>query len=204
VLIGCVRLSVQQDALNPLSKRSGLSTRAPLSSPPRRSSVAGGSGSGSSTHGSPPPRRRTRLQAAQQQSHTLSAALEILFELAFKATFPEQAVHTERGAVLSELQARDTPAYRSEVAYLTQMRPGSLLPARLPIGRKEQIQTWGVTELREFYDTHYRADNLRLYIVGPVDATAALQCAADRFAHAANANPHQVRRERTGPHTFGG
>jgi predicted Zn-dependent peptidase len=76
---------------------------------------------------------------------------------------------------------------------MTQMRPGSLLPARLPIGRKEQIQTWGATELRDFYDTHYRAENLRLYIVGPVDATAALQCAAVRFADAATANPHQVR-----------
>ena len=78
----CVCVCLQEDALSPPSKRGSLSTRAPLSSPPRRSSVAGGSGSG--THASPPPRRRTRLQAAQQQSHALSAALDILFELAFK------------------------------------------------------------------------------------------------------------------------
>jgi hypothetical protein len=46
-----------------------------------------------------------------------------------------------------------TPWYRSEVAYMMQMRPGSLLPERLPIGQKAQIEAWGAPQVRAFAAT---------------------------------------------------
>eukprot|EP00976_Prorocentrum_cordatum_P036233 737530-Prorocentrum_minimum.AAC.1 len=51
-----------------------------------------------------------------------------------QATMPEAAVDTERGAVLSELQSRDTPEYRAEVPPpLPPMPHLALHPLRLPL-----------------------------------------------------------------------
>ena len=68
-------------------------------------------------------RQRLRERTQLRQSQTLAAACELLYQLAFKATMPAEAVNTERGAVLSEQQARDTPDYCCEVRLWCPMTP---------------------------------------------------------------------------------
>eukprot|EP00241_Pyramimonas_parkeae_P014686 CAMPEP_0114302658 /NCGR_PEP_ID=MMETSP0059-20121206/14780_1 /TAXON_ID=36894 /ORGANISM="Pyramimonas parkeae, Strain CCMP726" /LENGTH=1232 /DNA_ID=CAMNT_0001425523 /DNA_START=207 /DNA_END=3905 /DNA_ORIENTATION=- len=131
--------------------------------------------------------RMTRQRAREMQGVALEAACELLYQLAFEALMLEDAVGTERGAVLSEEQSRDTPDYRAEVASLQHMFVGTLLPTRLPIGKRDLIESWGASDLKHFYRTHYRPENMRLYVVGPVDAADAISLAEGVFKGASAA-----------------
>ena len=77
------------------------------------------------------------------------------------------------------------PLFSLRVAYLAQVRAGCLLPHRLPIGLKEQIQKWTSIDLLSFYRRHYRPEAMRLYMVGPLpDAEAAFKAAETYFGNA--------------------
>ena len=55
-------------------------------------------------------------------------------EAAENLTITDGAADRERGIILSEERARDTPGFRSLMAQLAFLYPETLLPTRLPIG----------------------------------------------------------------------
>ena len=100
----------------------------------------------------------------------LMDALKLLHQFAFHASLPSEAINKEIQTVISELQMRNTCDYRAEVEFMHQVHPNCYLSQRFPIGLEQQLQQWTAADVLDFYQTHYRANNMRLYVVGPLSA----------------------------------
>ena len=103
---------------------------------------------------------------------SLDSALMLMRETASELIFPQAAVEAERGVVLSEERARDSPAYEAQKALLEFTLAGQLAPRRWPIGSTEIIAHAQPALLRAFYTANYRPDNATLVVVGDVDPAA--------------------------------
>eukprot|EP00742_Colponemidia_sp_Colp-10_P007579 GILJ01008170.1.p1 GENE.GILJ01008170.1~~GILJ01008170.1.p1 ORF type:complete len:1161 (-),score=175.55 GILJ01008170.1:1939-5382(-) len=97
--------------------------------------------------------------------------LDILHELAFRASLVQEVLDLEKGAVLSEAQMRNTVEYRVEKRFYEQVHEENILPQRFPIGLPELIERFDAETVRSFYSRWYRPSNMILYIVGDVDST---------------------------------
>uniref|UniRef100_A0A7S3UFZ3 Peptidase M16 N-terminal domain-containing protein n=1 Tax=Picocystis salinarum TaxID=88271 RepID=A0A7S3UFZ3_9CHLO len=110
----------------------------------------------------PTPRRNAK--------EVLTDALKLLHQFAFHANLPSEALSKEIQTVISELQMRNTCDYRAEVEFMHQVHPDCYLSQRFPIGLEEQLQRWTAADVFDFYQKHYRANNMRLYVVSPLSA----------------------------------
>ena len=113
-----------------------------------------------------------QLDLPKSDEETVSTALMLLRETASNLTIAPDAVDRERGVVLSEERARDTPGYR---AYIEQMRfllKGQRLPTRLPIGKVDILKTAPASQIRDFYAHWYRPDRAVFVAVGDFDLDA--------------------------------
>jgi zinc protease len=100
---------------------------------------------------------------------TLDAGLNILREISGRLTLAAEAIDRERGVILSEERARDTPGMRANLAQLMELFPGQKYPQRFPIGQLDFIKNAGPAELRGFYERYYRPDRAILVAAGDVD-----------------------------------
>jgi zinc protease len=81
-------------------------------------------------------------------------------------------VDRERGVVLSEERARDTPSYRVYQQRLGFFLKGQRPPTRYPIGKVEVLQSAPASELSDFYHRYYRPERTVLVAVGDFDVDA--------------------------------
>eukprot|EP00520_Triparma_pacifica_P017418 CAMPEP_0118655944 /NCGR_PEP_ID=MMETSP0785-20121206/13220_1 /TAXON_ID=91992 /ORGANISM="Bolidomonas pacifica, Strain CCMP 1866" /LENGTH=1144 /DNA_ID=CAMNT_0006548759 /DNA_START=480 /DNA_END=3912 /DNA_ORIENTATION=- len=87
----------------------------------------------------------------------------------------------ERQAVLSEMTMVNTIEYRVECQILSTLHRENRLAKRFPIGKESLIRTWTTDDVKEFHRTHYRPDNVLLYIVGDVDVEKTKRVIEDKF-----------------------
>jgi predicted Zn-dependent peptidase len=57
------------------------------------------------------------------------------------------------------------------------------LAKRFPIGKESLIRTWQGDDVRTWHRTHYRPDNVLLYLVGDIDPAEAEKVIAEKFGH---------------------
>ena len=110
-----------------------------------------------------------KLDLPRASTEALDTALMVFRETAGNLTLAPDAVDRERGVVLSEERARDTPAYRLMKAQLAFYLEGQRLPTRLPIGQVEVLKTAPASQLRDFYEAYYRPERAVLAAVGDFD-----------------------------------
>src|SRR3990167_990278 len=72
-----------------------------------------------------------KLDLPRTDAETVDTSLKLLREAAFNLSIDPAAVDRERGIVLSEERARDTPGYRVVVERLKFLMKGQRLPDRL-------------------------------------------------------------------------
>jgi zinc protease len=113
-----------------------------------------------------------KLDLAKATPEALDTSLMLFRETASNLTIAQDALDRERGVVLSEERARDTPGYRILKARLAFYMPGQRLPTRLPIGQVEVIKTAPVGLIRDFYSHYYRPERAVLVAVGDFDPAA--------------------------------
>ncbi len=102
----------------------------------------------------------------------LNTGLNVLREIGGRLTLSPEAIGRERGVILSEERARDTPAMRSNLAQLHLLFAGQKYPDRFPIGKLDFIRNAGPAELRGFYERYYRPERALLVVAGAVDPAA--------------------------------
>ena len=112
---------------------------------------------------------------------TLDTGLMLLREIAGELTIDPQELDAERGVILSELRARDTPGYRETVAETAFQLEGQRVASRMPIGLADIIRTAPPAVLREFYEREYRPDNAVLVAVGNIDVAEMERAIRARF-----------------------
>jgi zinc protease len=113
-----------------------------------------------------------RLDLPRTDGETIDTSLMLMREVTGNLTIDQGAVDRERGVVLSEERARDTPAYRIVKARQAFFFEGQRPPLRPPIGQVEILKTAPNSEIRSFYQTWYRPERAVLIAVGDFDVDA--------------------------------
>jgi zinc protease len=99
----------------------------------------------------------------------VNQAFQILEDWAHNSTLTEKDIDEERGVVLEELRLRQGAQERLQKVTLPKVMFGSRYPERLPIGTKDNIESFSYEALRQFYTTWYRPDLMALIAVGDLD-----------------------------------
>jgi zinc protease len=113
-----------------------------------------------------------KLDLPRTNEETLDTSLMLLRETAGELTIAPQSVDRERGVILSEERARDTPGYRITKQRLGFLMPGQRLPERMPIGKVEVIQSAPASRIADFYHAYYQPEHAVLVAVGDFDPAA--------------------------------
>eukprot|EP00568_Trieres_chinensis_P004964 CAMPEP_0183295450 /NCGR_PEP_ID=MMETSP0160_2-20130417/3401_1 /TAXON_ID=2839 ORGANISM="Odontella Sinensis, Strain Grunow 1884" /NCGR_SAMPLE_ID=MMETSP0160_2 /ASSEMBLY_ACC=CAM_ASM_000250 /LENGTH=1248 /DNA_ID=CAMNT_0025456937 /DNA_START=117 /DNA_END=3863 /DNA_ORIENTATION=+ len=112
----------------------------------------------------------------------LPMALDALCDV-MEARVESNRLEKERAAVLSEMTMVNTIEYRVECQILSTLHRENRLAKRFPIGKECLIRSWSTDDVKSWHRTHYRPDNVLLYIVGDVDPAEAERVVADKFGH---------------------
>ncbi|WP_395671742.1 M16 family metallopeptidase [Phenylobacterium sp.] len=113
-----------------------------------------------------------KLDLPRTDDETVDTALMLMREAAGNLSIDQAAVDRERGIVLSEERARDTPGYRLLKARLAFLLPGQRVPSRYPIGQVEVLKSAPAGQLRDYYQRWYRPERAVLVVAGDFDVAA--------------------------------
>ncbi|MFI4966200.1 MAG: M16 family metallopeptidase [Caulobacterales bacterium] len=113
-----------------------------------------------------------KLDLPKTDDDTVDTSLKLLREAASNLTLAQSAVDRERGVVLSEERASDSPAYRVFKQRLSFLLRGQRMPTRLPIGKVDILQKAQASLIADFYHHYYRPERATLVAVGDFDPAA--------------------------------
>ena len=113
-----------------------------------------------------------KLDLPRTDEETVSTSLMLLRETAMNLLIAQDAVDRERGIVLSEERARDTPPYRIYKTRLAFLLKDQRLNERYPIGDVEILRSAPASAIRDFYQAYYRPERTLLVAVGDFDVDA--------------------------------
>jgi len=105
----------------------------------------------------------------ENDEDSLDTGLMLLREIAGELTLSQTAMEPERGVVLSEERARDTPQYETAVDEQRFIFAGQLVAQRQPIGKVDILEKAPVTLIRQFYESEYRPEDATVVAVGDFD-----------------------------------
>eukprot|EP00522_Entomoneis_paludosa_P007934 CAMPEP_0172447948 /NCGR_PEP_ID=MMETSP1065-20121228/7081_1 /TAXON_ID=265537 /ORGANISM="Amphiprora paludosa, Strain CCMP125" /LENGTH=1224 /DNA_ID=CAMNT_0013199321 /DNA_START=245 /DNA_END=3919 /DNA_ORIENTATION=+ len=112
----------------------------------------------------------------------LPMALDALQDV-MEARVETSRLEKERAAVLSEMTMVNTIEYRVECQILSTLHRENRLAKRFPIGKEVLIRNWKNDDVRTWHRTHYRPDNVLLYLVGDIDPAKAVETIKEKFGH---------------------
>ncbi len=112
------------------------------------------------------------LDLPQSSADDIGTGLMLLRDIGGELTIPAGPMDTERGVVLSEERAADTPSYEAFKAQWRFQFKGQLVADRLPIGKVDIIKSASPELLRTLYRANYRPDRTTLIAVGDFDPAA--------------------------------
>ena len=112
----------------------------------------------------------------------LTEGLIVLRDFAGGALLLPGEINRERKVVLAEKMTRDSASYRTFVSTIQFALPDALISKRFPIGKKEIVQNANRKDIKQFYDTWYRPENMTLVVVGDIEP-ALTQTLIERAFH---------------------
>ncbi|WP_407483206.1 M16 family metallopeptidase [Elizabethkingia meningoseptica] len=121
----------------------------------------------------------------------LDAGLKVMEDWAFNATLSDEQIDKERGVVLEELRLGLGADKRMMDKYLPKMLYKSQYAERLPIGKKEILETFKPDVIRKFHKDWYRPDLMAIVVVGDINVDEVEQKIKTNFGK--YANPKQPR-----------
>ena len=123
-----------------------------------------------------------RLDLPRNDPALVAEGLGILSEVEGRLTLAPDQIEPERGVILSEKRARDTPRARYGDRFLEFMLPSSRLVNRDPIGIDQVIETAPRERFAAFYRDYYTPERSVVIVTGDVDAAAVAALIAERFS----------------------
>ncbi len=122
------------------------------------------------------------LKVRTDSIELLDTGIDILREWAGRVAFDSTEVDKERGVVIEEWRRGRGAQMRILNAQLPVLLKGSRYADRLPIGTKENLESFDHPTMRRFYDDWYRPDLMAVIVVGDVDADRIEQHIREDFA----------------------
>ncbi len=111
------------------------------------------------------------LPIPSEDPEKLEKGFQILEDWAHNALLTDEEIDNERGVVLEEYRLGKGANERMMQKYLPKLMYGSKYAERLPIGTKENLETFKHESLRRFYKDWYRPDLMAVMAVGDVDVS---------------------------------
>ena len=109
------------------------------------------------------------LSLPSVRTEILNSGFKVLREIVGRLTLSQAAIERERGVILSEERARDTPGIRAALAQLDLLFAGQKYTRRSPIGDTAFIRSASTDQLKSFYQRFYRPERALLVIAGDLD-----------------------------------
>lgn len=109
------------------------------------------------------------LQVPMEDPESLDTGLKILSEWAGKVSFDTEEIEKERGVVIEEWRLGRGPNARMMDLHFPVFFNGSKYGERLPIGKKEILDSFEDEEVLRFYDDWYRPDLMAVIVVGNIN-----------------------------------
>lgn len=99
----------------------------------------------------------------------LDLGMKVMEDWAFNALLTDEEINKERGVVLEELRLGLGADKRMMDKWLPKMMYNSHYANRLPIGKKDVLETFKPDVIRKFHKDWYRPDLMALAIVGDIN-----------------------------------
>lgn len=99
----------------------------------------------------------------------IEKGMNVLYEWAGKISFDSTEIDKERGIVIEEWRlgkGAEDRVFNKQIGVWLQ---GSRYAERLPIGKKEILESFKYEEIRRFYKDWYRADLMAVVVVGDIE-----------------------------------
>lgn len=112
------------------------------------------------------------LEVPTDQPAIVETAFRILSEWAFRVSFEPEEVDKERGVIVEEWRLGRGADGRVQDKQFPLLLAGSRYAERLPIGKREVVETAPVSQITSFYRDWYRPDLMAVIAVGDFDAAA--------------------------------
>ncbi|WP_339895585.1 insulinase family protein [uncultured Algibacter sp.] len=109
------------------------------------------------------------LPIPSEDPEKLEKGFQILEDWAHNALLTNEEIDNERGVVLEEYRLGKGADERMMQKYLPKVLYGSKYAKRLPIGTKENLETFDYESIKRFYKDWYRPDLMAIMAVGDVD-----------------------------------
>ena len=122
-----------------------------------------------------------QLDLPKASDELVDESLVLLRETASELTFDAGAIDRERGVVLSEWRRGDNFQRRRSEQQLEFLLPGSLAARRMPIGKKDVIESASRDALVSLYQRYYRPGRTTLVMVGDFDVDAVARKITAKF-----------------------
>lgn len=121
------------------------------------------------------------LRIPTDDAEKFNTGMNILEQWAHKVSFEGEEIEKERGVVISEWRTRLGASDRIMQKTLPKTFYKSRYAERLPIGKKDILETFPHEELRNFYKDWYRPDLMAIVAVGDFDMDQVEEMIKDKF-----------------------
>ena len=133
------------------------------------------------------------LQVPTDSMHIVKKAFQIFEDWAHNVSFDDKEIDKERGVVVEEWRLGRGAAERIQNKHNPIIFFNSKYAVRLPIGKKEVIDTCSHATLRRFYQTWYRPDLMAFIAVGDIDKAQIEALIKEHFSALTNPANERVR-----------
>ena len=121
------------------------------------------------------------LTVPTDSAEVLATAFRILEEWAHHVSFDPEEIEKERGVVLEEWRLGRGADARMRDEQFPILFQGSRYAERLPIGKRETLESFDHESLRRYYDDWYRPDLMAVIAVGDFDPDVIRSLIHERF-----------------------
>lgn len=113
-----------------------------------------------------------QLDLPRVDDEVIDTSLMIMRETASELNMDAEAIERERGVILSEERARNTPIQRFFKGYTRFLMPDTIVADRFPIGETEIIRTAPRDAFVDYYENYYTPERAFVVVVGEIDVDA--------------------------------
>ena len=121
------------------------------------------------------------LTVPTDSGNALEKGIQILEDWAHNVTFEPAEIEKERGVVIEEWRLGQGAEERMRDKYFPVLFRGSQYAVRLPIGTKQNLETFKPADLTRFYRDFYRPELMAVVAVGDFDKNRVEQMIKTRF-----------------------
>ena len=135
------------------------------------------------------------LPIPTENPETIDKGLLVLSDWANGVLFTDEEIDKERGVILEELRIGQGAQQRMRDKYFPIMFKNSMYAERLPIGKKDLLETFEYETIRRFYHEWYRPDLMAVIAIGDLDVESMKQKIEEKFGSIKMPENYRARKE---------